>query len=692
MRCWSYRFISSVFLTVLLTFGFFRLPVATEARESERVRLPGHLLPFVQALRAADQREVAADHRLDLAVALRPRDPEGLERFLAAQREPASPDFERALTPAEFTARFAPTAEQVAAVADALTGAGLAIDQVAPNRLLINAHGNAAQVESAFALGLQTIAWQGRTAYFNTQNPAVPAGVAPLIAGIAGLESVLSFQSQWRPASVEPTNSVPYDPGEIASVYNLTPAQQAGYTGAGQTLAVATYLDYADSDLTTFWQKYNVSGGLARVQRIFVNGPSNTLDIETTLDVEWASALAPNATLLVYEGKSPNIGTALSLFSTVVNDNKASVVSHSWGLCEGDMPLSIINSLHTVFQQAQAQKQTVLVASGDNGAASCYASSGTLDLAVSYPASDSSVVAVGGTTAIPSGNSITESAWSGSGGGVSKIFSRPDYQRGAGVPAGSMRLVPDIALNADPATGYNVIAEGSTLRIGGTSVSAPVWAGIVTLINQARGGQGRLNGVVAFYDLANGAPAYPPYRDVTTGCNNQAGNGPDSQTVPNAYCAGPGWDAVTGWGSINAWNLIRDLAPLTPIVRLNTTGLSFSVKRGGPTPAAQAIAVNNGGSGTLNWSASADASWVTLSPNTGTTPGTLTVGIDPTRLGGTASAAAAPAATPSSSPSAVVPRVRLPLVMQSSPQVLSANVTVSGSGTSQTINITVTVY
>jgi kumamolisin len=172
---------------------------------------------------------------------------------------------------------------------------------------------------------------------------------------------------------------------------------------------------------------------------------------------------------------------------------------------------------------------------------------------VESPASDPNVTAVGGTTVnvdSSTGNVTSESAWFGSGGGASIYFNRPSWQTGTSVPSGSTRLVPDVASAADPNTGGFLILGGSEYIVGGTSWSAPTWAGFGALINQARAnvGLGSL-GLLGprIYPLLGSTN----FRDITSGSNGSGG----------VYNAGVGYDLCTGIGVPNMANLRPTLAP-----------------------------------------------------------------------------------------------------------------------------------
>jgi uncharacterized protein (TIGR03437 family) len=310
--------------------------------------------------------------------------------------------------------------------------------------------------------------------------------------------------------------------------------------------------------------------------------------VEADIDLEWAGAVARNATLIYVYG--PNDGLA-TLYA--IDNNLAPVISVSFGGCES------LNAFVSAYYRSEAQKAnsqgiTWLASSGDSGAAGCdgSASIATQGLAVNFPASIPEVTAVGGTefndgtggywnaTNGSNGGSaisyIPEMAWndtalsvsagyglSATGGGTSSLYPKPAWQTGSGVPSDGARDLPDISLDGsndhDP---YNVLTGNIWGLYGGTSVSTPAFAGIVALLNhylvvkgiQSRPGLGNINPTL--YHLAQSAPN--AFHDITVG-NNIV---PCMQGTPNCttgqlgYSAGPGYDLATGLGSVDAYNLV----------------------------------------------------------------------------------------------------------------------------------------
>jgi len=262
------------------------------------------------------------------------------------------------------------------------------------------------------------------------------------------------------------------------------------------------------------------------------------------LDIEVSGAIAPGANIVVYFADNTDAGF-LNAITTAVHDstNNPSVISISWGGPESAWTHQAMTSMDEAFQAAAAMGVTVCVASGDNGS-----TDGETDGLnhVDFPASSPNVLGCGGTTLVASGNTITsETTWNelannegASGGGISDVFPLPSYQNGAGVPPSANpnqnvgRGVPDVSGDADPTTGYVTLVDGQPDVIGGTSAVAPLWAGLIALINESVGKPvGFINPL-----LYQNASTAGDFNDVTSGNNG-------------AYSAGPGWDACTGLGS-----------------------------------------------------------------------------------------------------------------------------------------------
>jgi subtilase family serine protease len=309
--------------------------------------------------------------------------------------------------------------------------------------------------------------------------------------------------------------------------------------------------------------------------------------LETSLDVQWAHAIAPNATILLVEARSNGLGDLLAAVNYAKSQPNVVAVSMSWGGSE----FSTETSYDSYFSSSTI---TFFASSGDNGAG------------VIWPASSPNVVAVGGTTLNLASGSVVETGWSGSGGGASRYEPKPAYQTNFGL-SGSMRAVPDVSYDADPNTGVPVYdslgysGQYGWFQVGGTSAGAPQWAAI-----QALGLTASNNN---FYQDAKSS-AYPSYfRDITGGSNG--------------YSAGPGYDYVTGLGSPLTTNFTLSTTPPPPPTAdftIRASPANLNIRTGSSGTSTITIAALNGFTGTVTISASA--------------PSGLTATLNPTQVSG----------------------------------------------------------
>jgi hypothetical protein len=335
--------------------------------------------------------------------------------------------------------------------------------------------------------------------------------------------------------------------------------------GSGQTIAIVdAYNDPTlSSDLRTFDQMFNLPDPvLTKVQEyVYGRAPRNDAGwaLETSLDVEWAHAAAPGADILLVETASASYNDLLSAVDYARNYDGVSVVSMSWGGGEFASETGYDGHFTTPANHGGV---TFVASSGDTGGN------------VEYPAVSPNVVAVGGTTLhLASDNTISsETAWSGSDGGVSSYESKPSYQ--AGISWTGARSSPDVALNADTATGYAVYdsygysGQNGWFTLGGTSAGAPQWAGLVAIANQGRAvaGNSSLDGATETLPALYSMPD-TNFHDITTGTSS---NGRNS--------AGTGYDLMTGRGTPVAGQVVQSLSgvPVSAPVGSHTVTSSTS--------------------------------------------------------------------------------------------------------------------
>ncbi|WP_395295121.1 protease pro-enzyme activation domain-containing protein [Kitasatospora hibisci] len=510
-----------------------------------RVSLPETVTPAVA--RSEKKGDVPADQQLSVAVSLKLRDTAGLDRFLAAVATPGTPEYGHYLTPQQFTERFGPTRAAVDQVKAYLAAQGLTVSGVSDNRQVVDARGTAEQIAGAF--GTHESAYldpqQQRTFFANDAAASVPADLAAVVQGISGLNNHTVRTTRnvkpSAPAAPNASASAPsgFGPTQYDGAYNLN---KNGADGTGVTVALWEFDGYSANNLKTYDSQYGLTG--PAVTTVSVDGANYDSapgegQGEVELDSEIVRGVAPKATQLVYEAPNSDQGE-IDMAAKIVADNRASVISISWGSCEPDTTASSMTAVDNSFKQAAAQGISIFSASGDDGSRDCTRStSGSTVKAVDFPASSPHQTGVGGTNLKVSGTAYSsESAWSTAGGGVSTVFGKPSWQTGTGV-SGTMRTVPDVSSNADPASGFAIYTVGGWQVYGGTSAAAPLWSGYAAQFNQkAKAASKPVLGEASpkLYAVANSAAYGSAFHDVTTGKNQD-------------FTTKAGYDQVTGWGS-----------------------------------------------------------------------------------------------------------------------------------------------
>jgi kumamolisin len=458
-----------------------------------------------------------------------------------------------------------------------LKGQGYDVKQVTKDGTSVYAEASVGKIEKSLAVNMVRVTKDGVT-YTAAQNaPSLPAEVANSVHAIIGLQPFRRAhkhsrrfipqsgstdgtkkiagrrgKSKTSASAAGSQNSPPYFISQILKAYN---ADGLSVNGKGQTIAILIDTFPVDSDLKAFWKRNKLSTNIGRIKKINVkNGFLPAPEGEETLDAEWASGIAPGANISIYASGSlqfVDLDRALDrILEDVPGQPGMRQLSISLGLGERFMggPEGEVKTQHKKFLRLAAAGVNVFVSSGDEGSnpdESGHSSTGPTQ--AEYESSDPAVIGVGGTTLTLalSGKVSKETGWTGGGGGRSMFFPRPVWQKGSGVPVGNERLVPDVSLAADPNTGAFLIFHGEEIQIGGTSWSAPVWAGFCALINEARIKAGKpalpfLNPLI--YPLI-GTSAF---RDIDSGSNG-------------AFSAAAGYDLVTGLGVPHIGNLIKAL-------------------------------------------------------------------------------------------------------------------------------------
>jgi kumamolisin len=505
-----------------------------------------------------------------------------INRALAAIEDPNSPDYHHYLTPAEYAQRFGPSAAALVTVERSLSDAGFHVTLPSAGGSLLGAQGTVAQAETFFRVQLSDYRTaSGETYYAPDAAPRLPEewkGAALNVLGLnnrpalhpAGILRTTQSAAQQPPPRL-------LGPVELERAYNIAPLHLAGLNGEGQTIAMPEIDTFKQRDIDYYDRTYGITP--YPIEVIKVNGGADKAQqvSETTLDIQVIHAIAPRAKILVYESPA-DFGSLADNFNKIVSDNRAKVVSVSLGGCEPaiweapDLGRNYFATLNNIFRQATAQGMSVFVASGDDGAYTCHRNDPNDNtLSASLPATNPFVTAVGGTALLvnDNGSYYSEAGWegpmagSGSGGGLSVGYLRPDWQSGPGVSnqySTDARQVPDIAASADPLTGYRIYdstdggcsGEECWVAIGGTSASTPLWASLITLANQRAASNGKSTlGFInpMLYKMGADSTLNAAFHDVTVGGNLY-------------YPSTAGWDYATGWGSPDASKLIPELLAL----------------------------------------------------------------------------------------------------------------------------------
>lgn len=403
---------------------------------------------------------------------------------------------------------------------------------------------------------------------------ALPAALLPVVAlGIGTAHS----QTVAQPPCLQATgNSRCFSPAEIRSLYGVNGLLNQGITGKGRTIAIIDSFGEPSirSDLHAFDQAFGLADPKLTIAAPLGEATPTTTEskgwlLETAMDVEWAHVIAPDARILLLtspvDETEGTVGMPQFLkLLRYARSHGADVISQSWAVTEQTLMTksgrSVVSQFHSFYSAASKAGLSFTGGAGDTG---------TMGLNQSlkkfypyrvgqFPASDPSVLAVGGTT-ISSGadGSLSEAAWSYGGTGLSKFFAEPSYQKT--LPSRVQKLLkgrrgyPDVAYNAAPESSVPVMLNDQWYRGGGTSSGTPQWAGIIALADCAAGK--RLGDIhPSLYAIAGSSRYHKDFHDITSGTiKDPAGLG----VAP--FHAGAGWDLATGLGTPNATQLVRDL-------------------------------------------------------------------------------------------------------------------------------------
>jgi len=600
---------SAAFLT-LAALAFAQPPVAVSHNrivgpidELDVVTLAGNTHPLARP--EADRGAIAEETRLErmvLLLAPSAGQQKELDALTEAQQQPGSALFHHWLTPEEYGRRFGASFGDVARISGWLAGHGFAVEPVAAGRRSLVFSGTAAQVAETFHTELHRYEVEGAAHIANAQDPQIPRALASVVSGVLSLND---FRRKPATRSVRQLGTHPENtqgganylfPADFATIYDLNPQYSAGKTGTGASIAIVGRSNINLSDVSSF---RSYAALPANAPTVVLDGANPGLvsgdQDESTLDVEWSGGVAPGAavTFVVAGSTATTDGVDLSA-QYIVNHKTATAMSTSYGSCEAYMGsgLSFYNSL---WQQAASEGISAFVSSGDSGAAGCdsgSSSSGTM-AGVNGLCSSPYSTCVGGTEFNEGANGgsywsgsngnggesalsyIPEKVWNESGndggsglwastGGISIAYTQPSWQAGVpGANGNGMRTVPDVALTAASHDGYLICENGSWWVIAGTSAASPSFAGIMSILNENKGGTGQGNANPTLYGLLDASEN--PFHATPTGNNSVPG-------VTGFTASGQAYNLATGLGSVDA-NLLVAAWPGS-----NAPAQSFTLK------------------------------------------------------------------------------------------------------------------
>ncbi len=520
-----------------------------------------HLRDAVAKGEAKLLRPLAPTETMKLAIVLPLRNEAELDELLPKLYDPKSPLYHKWLTVPEFTERFGPDEKDYEAVVRFAEANGMTVTAKSSNRMVVDVKASVEDINRTFhvKMGVYQHPTEARTFYAADREPMVDLDVQ--LWRVAGLDDFSPPRPQLRyaNAALERTAEVGSGPGGqyLGSDFRAAYYGGTALTGAGETIGLFG-LDYNLSDVEAYYSSIGQAFNPASVENYSTDGTVNSCgagcdDGEPIVDIISSLSMAPGATVIEYFGNSD-----VDTYNAMATANVAKQISQSVLWLPGDP-----SSDDPIFKEFAAQGQSLFVASGDAGAY-------TAAHPAWFPADDPYITAVGGTDLTTNGSGgawESETAWTGSCGGYSTNgFATPSYQLLPGVidsandGSTTLRNVPDVAAEANT-DNYYCANGGCSGGVGGTSLSAPRWAGFMALVNEQAANNGKpapgfLNPII--YGYGTGSSYDSDFHDIASGNNNE-GNGASFNAIT-------GYDLVTGWGSPNGQSLINALAgaPITP--------------------------------------------------------------------------------------------------------------------------------
>lgn len=620
--------------------------------------------------------------RMQLVLTRSPEQESALRAMLDAQQDDSSASFHRWVTPEQFGQQFGPADQDMQVISSWLQSRGFQVNHIARGKIVIEFSGTAELVRSAFHTEIHKFVVNGEEHWANATDPQIPAALAPVVAGVATLHNfkpkpLYAISDKWpkmamkggryRPA-FNGTDGTELVPGDFATIYNINPLYKAGINGSGVTIGAVGVAPILAQDIADFRKAFGLP---KNPPQMVVDGTSPDYfeteleelgpDVEGTLDVSWAGAIAPNASVKFVIASDTDTTDGLALSEEyVVDNNDVDIVTESFSRCESDVGTAFGQVINGLREQAAAQGITWMVASGDTGPYVCYGEDGENSvgpITVNALASSPYVVAVGGTE-FTSASVLSSTYWAltnnpktlasaishppedvwndscsaakcgatnvviaASSGGASELFTKPLWQAGvAGIPSDGARDIPDVAFTASADNApYLICLDGSCegtitpssfTPLGGTSASAPSFAGIMALVNQKmKSRQGQVNYVLYHlaaseqYSKCNGSSAATApesaciFNDITSGDSSIPGEANYGKSNAK-YPAGVGYDLATGLGSVNAANLVNNWGSVSFHATSTTLALSPGTFAHGTQANVQASVAPQSGSGT----------------------------------------------------------------------------------------------
>jgi hypothetical protein len=710
-------------------------------------RLLGGTVPRLVSL-ASDLGALNPSSNVSLVLPLELPRQSALDRYVAGEYRPGSANYRAFLTPVQFGRRFGAPASEVQRTVAAVRGLGLTAGAPSVNHLYVSASGTAGAVEHAFGILLARFRLpDGKTFFSNTTDIRLPAALSGLVSGVIGLSSSVAPQPQLHRAPAAAAARAPsrgarlappvgvsggatpcpqavlgagYTAPDFAQAYNFNGLYAKGFHGEGMSAALVEFDDFHDSNLAAMESCYGIK---TPVTRRFVDGgtggPPGPAESEDMADITTLLEMLPRlAHLYVYEAPISGLGSLgannaaeIDLYNAFVTDDLAPVLSASWGNCE-ELQSEAYNQLFaTVAEEAAAQGQQIFDAAGDSGAVGCRGEAfpTTGSISVEQEAAVPWITGVGGTdlgeeSTVAALGIHDEQTWNdggAGGGGQSSVWRMPSWQASylaashdtpagtadpCGAPSGGLcRMVPDLALDADPdaggavsgapvppqffptdvgSPGYSIYCAtpncsltsmlglplplplpigapplagaGGWYPIGGTSLATPLAAAAAVLWDQEAkqaglGQVGFLNPML--YRIASDPAKYASdFHDVTVGTNSDQYDSTDCPAGCNPgdlYAAGKGYDMATGLGSIDATKLGADLVAAAAQIDLTPSDESMYGYLHGPHTT-QPVSVTSGYRGS-SYTAKTNASWLHVTA-TGSASGSLNWYVDPAKL------------------------------------------------------------